>query len=97
MPTSTDTLHDIWDKIWKDKHGEVVIWQMPNAFLIGWAVLTVLCLFTSGKLSDYFGGAGDLSLVIWALLEIFKGVNYFRRLLGAVVLIFAIASFIKTF
>ena len=88
---------DIWNKIWRDEHGDVVIWQTPNAFLIGWAVLTVLCIVTSGKLSDYFGWAGDLSLVIWALLEIFKGVNYFRRGLGLVVLVFAIASFIKTF
>jgi hypothetical protein len=97
MQVSHESLLNVWDKIWKDKHGDVVIWQTPNAFLIGWAVLTVLCLFTSGKLSDYFGWAGDISLVIWSLLEIFKGVNYFRRILGVIVLAFAIASFIKTF
>jgi hypothetical protein len=97
MQVDEAAMHRVWDKIWKDKDGSVVIWQMPNAFLIGWAVLTIICLVTSGKTSDVFGDVADASLVVWALLEIFKGVNYFRRALGVVVLIFAIASFIKTF
>jgi hypothetical protein len=97
MEVTNEQVSDLWDKIWKDKHGNVVIWQTPNLPLIAWAVLTLLCLFTSGKVSDYLGWAGDLSLVVWALLEIFKGVNYFSRILGLVVLAFAIASFIKTF
>lgn len=97
MQVNHETVLNIWDKFWKDKHGDVVIWQMPNPFLIGWAVLTILCLVTGGKTSDVFGGLGDVSLVIWSFLEIFKGVNYFRRLLGVIVLIFAVASFIRIF
>ena len=97
MQVNHESILEVWDKIWRDKHGKVVLWQTPNAFLIGWAVLTVICLFTSGKTSDIFGGLGDASLVVWSLLEIFKGVNYFRRVLGLIVLVFSIASFIKTF
>jgi hypothetical protein len=97
MQVNSETLLDFWDKLWKDKNGDVVIWQTPNVPLIGWAVLTIICIFTSGKASDIFGALGDASLVIWSLLEIFKGVNYFRRILGVIVLLFAIASFIKTF
>jgi hypothetical protein len=92
-----DTLENIWNDIWRDKEGRVVVWQTPNAWLIGWVVLTMLCLVTSGKLSDYLGWAGDVSLVAWAALEIAKGVNYFRRALGLLVLVFAVASLIKTF
>jgi hypothetical protein len=32
------------------------------------------------------------SLFTWAWLELFQGVNYFRRALGFIVLLFAIAS-----
>jgi hypothetical protein len=88
---------EIWDKFWRDREGKVVIWQTPNAFLIGWAVLTTISLFLSGKASDVFAFAAEANLVVWALLEIFKGVNYFRRALGLVVLIFAIMSFLRNF
>lgn len=97
MQKNADIFSNLWDKFWRDKNGDIVVWQTPNIPLIGWAVLTILCLFTSGKLSDIFGWAGDASLVIWSVLEITKGVNYLRRVIGLVVLLFAIASFIKTF
>ncbi len=87
---------DIWDRIWKDKKGHIVIWQTPNAWLIGWAVLTVLSLLVNGRTADFFSAIGSLSLIVWASLEVFKGVNYFRRALGLVVLIFSIASLVKS-
>jgi hypothetical protein len=88
--------HDSWwNKIWKDKQGHIVIWQFPNIWLIAWAVLTVLSLFFNGHVADVFSWAGSAALIIWALLELFKGANYFRRALGLVVLIAAIMSLIK--
>jgi hypothetical protein len=88
---------DSWDKIWRDKggRGKVVIWQTPNAFLIAWAVLTVLSLLFRGRTSDYISWAAHASLIIWSLWELFKGANYFRRILGLVVLIFAIMSLLQ--
>lgn len=88
--------HDLWDRMWKNDRGDVVIWQTPNAWLIGWAVLTVLSLLVSGRLADILSVAGSGVLIIWSLLEIFKGDSYFRRLLGLVVLIFAVASLLKS-
>jgi hypothetical protein len=90
-----DELANIWDKLWRDKNGRVVIWQTPNVFLIGWAVLTIVSLFLIGKAANIFEDIATGSLAIWSLLEIFKGVNYFRRLLGAVVMVFAIMFIVQ--
>ena len=84
----------LWDKIWKDKRGKVVIWQNPNPFLIGWAALTFASLFVSGRLANVLSILGSIFLVIWSLLEIFSGVNYFRRALGLFVLILSVMSFV---
>lgn len=90
--------HDLWDKFWKDKHGNVVIWQTPNLFLIGWAILTVISLVISGKTAaDVCGWIANAALIIWSLLEIVKGVNYFRRFLGLIVLILAVILVTKYF
>jgi|GEM_PF-373905 len=86
---------DLWDKFWKDKNGNYVIYQRPNIWLIGWVVLTILSLFLNGKISDYLWWAALVVLTVWSLLEIFKGVNYFRRLLGAIVLALIVLAAIK--
>lgn len=90
-------MEDIWDKTWKDRDGRIVVWQTPNAWLIGWLVLTMVSLFFNGKTSDIFSWIASASLIIWCGLEIFKGANYFRRALGLLVLVFAIISLIKSF
>ncbi len=86
---------DLWDKIWLDRRGHVVIFQMPNLWLIGWAVLDIISIFTMGTISNVFWWAATGVLAIWATLEITRGVNYFRRALGVVVLIFVILSAFK--
>jgi hypothetical protein len=88
---------ELWDRFWRDDRGRIVIWQMPNAYLIAWAVLTIASLATANRTSDIFAGAASFVLIVWAGLEIFKGANYFRRLLGLVVLVYAIMTFIKIF
>ncbi|MGZ6005663.1 MAG: hypothetical protein ACXWLH_05985 [Candidatus Saccharimonadales bacterium] len=99
MQISSEFLTDLWDKFWRDDDGEgnVVIWQMPNVPLISWAIFTTLSLFISGKTSDVLSWIAGVSLIVWAILEIFKGVNYFRRTLGLIVLVFAVISLIKNF
>lgn len=92
-----EAIEDIWDRIWYDKKGNLVVWQRPNVWLIGWAVLTVLSLMFSGRVADIFTWIASAALIIWSLLEVTKGVNWFRRALGAVVLIYAIMTLIKSF
>lgn len=86
----------LWDKFWKDKNGHVVLWQTPNPWLIGWAALTTLSLFFTGHTADILSTIASVSLVIWSLLEIFKGINYYRRLLGVAVLAYALAALLKS-
>ncbi len=87
----------LWDKIWRDDNGNVVIWQFPSPFLFGWVIFTCLSLILSGTISDVFSWIGTVSLIIWSLLEIFQGVNYFRRALGVLILLYCIASIVNLF
>ncbi len=86
----------LWDRIWRDRSGHLVIWQMPNVWLIAWAIATTLSLFFGGIIGDVFFWVGAVALVAWSLLEIFRGANYFRRALGVVVLAYVIASMINS-
>jgi hypothetical protein len=88
--------YDFWDKIWKNKDGDVVIWQMPNVFLIAWAIFTIVSIVTVGHMSNIFLWLGDGTLVIWALLEIAKGANYFRRFMGVLVLGLSVLLILKS-
>lgn len=90
-----DKRRTIWDKTWKDRQGRVALWQTPNAWLISWAGFTTASLFFSGHIADVFSWIADTALIIWALLEIFRGLNYYRRVLGVAVLLFSIASLLK--
>jgi len=75
----------------RDKHGKLTIFQRPNAPIIIWLACTVLNKFTrNGTMHEILEIAGFAALLVWAWLEIAYGVNYFRRILGAVVFIFSI-------
>jgi hypothetical protein len=74
--------------------GGLTIAQAPNSIL--WIVIV------AGTLLFIWPSAGDLSfvltivfkggLVIWALDEIFRGVNPWRRCLGAAVILYEFAT-----
>ena len=78
----------LFDKFFRDRNGNIVIAQPPNPPLILWGVASLLKLIFTHNLTNI---ALDLiafgSLFTWAWLELFQGVNYFRRLIGFVVLI----------
>jgi hypothetical protein len=86
----------LWDKTWKDKNGRVVMWQTPNIWLISWAVLTTISLFFTGHTADGLSATASATLIIWSLLEIFRGINYYRRVLGVAVLAYALAALLKS-
>ncbi|MFN6571795.1 hypothetical protein [Dendronalium sp. ChiSLP03b] len=76
------------DKTFRDSNGNIVIAQMPNPPLIVWIVTSLLALiFTNGTINTVLNVVADGSLFTWAWLELFQGVNYFRRALGLAVLI----------
>ncbi|OUL21539.1 hypothetical protein [Nostoc sp. 106C] len=82
-----------FDKIFRDSEGNIVVAQKPNLPLILWIVATLLKLvITTGVANTVLDAVAFGSLFTWAWLELFQGVNYFRRGLGLVVLIGVIAS-----
>jgi hypothetical protein len=84
---------NLFNKIFRDSNGEIVLAQTPNLPLIVWIVATLLKLvLTNGKISIGLEALAFGCLFTWAWEELFQGVNYFRRALGLIVLIWAIAS-----
>jgi hypothetical protein len=83
----------VFDKLLKDSSGKIVIAQMPNLPIIIWAVLSLLkIVYKTGTINLGLDILASVSLSVWAVQELFQGVNYFRRGLGAIVLIGLIAS-----
>lgn len=83
----------LFDKTFRDNEGNIVIVQPPNLPILVIIVATVLnlvvknCNIHTGLDAVAFG-----SLFTWAWLELFEGINYFRRALGFLVLIGLIVS-----
>jgi hypothetical protein len=78
----------------KDKDGQVVIFQTPNLPLIFWFIFAILNLLWSSrqpKVHYLFHMLSFGFIFTWAWLEITSGVNYFRRTLGLIVLIIAVS------
>ncbi|MGE5659481.1 MAG: hypothetical protein ACM37W_23045 [Actinomycetota bacterium] len=77
-----------FDQTFRDSNGEIVIAQIPNPPLILWMVATLLKFFLpTGNIQTGLDFLAFGSLFTWAWLELFQGVNYFRRGLGFCVLI----------
>lgn len=87
------TSQSFWQRVWQDSQGRTVIYQRPNIWIICWAIFEVMTSLGPGKrVADIASAVAMVFLVIWSLLEIFRGVNYFRRVLGMLVLLFAVWS-----
>jgi hypothetical protein len=83
----------VFDKLFRDSSGEIVIAQMPNIPIIIWGVASLLkIVYKTGQINLILDLLAFGSLFVWAVQELFQGVNYFRRGLGAIVLIALIAS-----
>lgn len=86
----------LFDRMFRDSEGKIVIAQMPNLPISIWFVASLLKLiFTTDKINLGLDVIAFGSLFIWACLELFQGVNYFRRALGLLVLVGLTASKIQ--
>ena len=80
-------------KCFEDKNGNVVLAQKWNLPLATWAVTTIVgVVVKTGTIGELIDLVGFGALFTWAWLELFQGVNYFRRLLGFIVLAFSLYS-----
>lgn len=81
------------------KPQKFVLFQAPNPplYLVAGFWVSAKFIFTAGVLHDYLTFGFGLALLWWSLLEIFRGINWFRRLLGFVGLYFAVVALLNTF
>lgn len=82
----------------KNKDGQTVFFQPPNAPILIWFGLTVIKPLLPENTMFYqivtvvaFG-----ALFTWAWLEISSGVTYLRRLLGGIVMVVSVITFANT-
>ncbi|HEY5108790.1 MAG TPA: hypothetical protein VII96_04195 [Acidimicrobiales bacterium] len=79
--------------------GRITVAQRPNLSLILFAVLATArwMLAPAGAAGTALDVAAGTALAWWSIDELARGVNPFRRTLGAVVLALTAASLVKTF
>ena len=80
-------------QFFKDKDGKWTLAQFPNTLLFIWIVLTiVIWLLGSIEIVDSLRILQKAILIAWAYLELIAGDSYFRRFLGAGILVFFIIA-----
>jgi hypothetical protein len=86
-PRTASSQPSLFDKTFRDGQGNLAVAQWPNLPILVWAAASLLKQL---PLSDRLAAAADIiafgTLFTWAWMELFQGVNYFRRFLGLVVL-----------
>ncbi len=84
------------DKCFKDREGRVALGALPNLPLLIWLVAMLLgAVAKHGRGGTLLRLVGFGALFTWAWLELYEGVNYFRRLLGLVVLVLLVLGTAK--
>jgi hypothetical protein len=84
--------HDLWrrgQRGWPERYPLI---QFPNAPLIVALVAAVVARVTDGTVQDGARIVTEVGVIMWALMEIARGANAFRRVLGAAVLAFVVVS-----
>ena len=89
---SEDKRTTIFDKVFKGRDGKLAVASVPNAPIFTWFIAMILAFFVSGNLHTLLVAVERGALFTWAWLELFQGVNYFRRALGFVVLVYILWS-----
>ncbi|MBV8887425.1 MAG: hypothetical protein JO235_25985 [Chroococcidiopsidaceae cyanobacterium CP_BM_RX_35] len=82
----------LFDRTFRDSEGKIVIAQPPNLpILVGVAATLLELVLPGGGLQTGVNLVAFGALFTWAWLEVFQGVNYFRRSLGLITLVSLIA------
>ena len=71
-------------KFFKDKRGHWAIVHFPNALLSAWIVLLIANFLLHNQHVRLLQSA---VLFAWAYLELTQGTSYFRKTLGAIILL----------
>jgi hypothetical protein len=88
------TIKQMFDRTFKDHNNKVVIMQWPNIPLLGWIAFKLGALISDNpELTTSYNAISTTFLLVWAVLELTSGVNYFRQMLGLVVLVATLAHY----
>ena len=80
-------------QFFKDHEGRMVIAQFPNGPLWIWLCATILEAYKISFIPPFWiSTIGLIAILYWAGLEIFQGVNGFRRCLGLLVAIMVLLN-----
>lgn len=74
-------------RCFRDADGHQTFAQMPNLPILVWIAASLTTKVTTGQLNHFLDLLAFGAIFTWAWLEIFQGDSYFRRLLGAIVLV----------
>ena len=88
----SDQRQSFIDKTLKDEKGNWALAAAPNLPIIVWFAAMLVSLFVTGTLHTIVATLARGALFTWAWLELFEGVNYFRRTLGLMVLVYILWS-----
>jgi len=89
----------VFDWLFRNRQtGETTIGQRPNAainiFAVAWVARRILV--PTGSVGTALDVIVTGSLAFWALDELIRGVNPWRRILGVVVLTFVIVGLVRS-
>jgi len=87
MQERWEEFKDRVDDFTQDKHGKTVLWQRPNLAIVVWFVAMVLAWVFTGRWEHLAHMVSFGALFAWAWMEIFQGVNMFRRGLGVLIML----------
>ena len=86
-------LRELINKTVKDPRGRITLAQSPNLPLLIFLVFSVLAIiFRHSSSTLLFKPLAFGAIFVWSWMEIFSGINYFRRILGIVVLLMSLSS-----
>jgi len=81
-------------KFFEDMDGKVVLVQSPNLPILGWFIFMIIGYFiAAGALRDGVTILSGAFLFLWAYLEITDGATFFRRFIGATIMIAVVIGF----
>lgn len=78
----------LWNKLWYDSSGKLSLIELPNIPLLLAGLFWIASLLGAHtKLATTFSNLEFGFLFVWSWLEITTGKSYFRKILGAIVLV----------
>ena len=94
---SVRDLARLWNRGQRGWPTRFVLVQLPNPPLLVALAAIATAALTHGRVADYATAIGKVGLAAFAYLELAEGVNWFRRVLGAAVLVQVVVTLARAF